>query len=430
MPAALCVSVISTLTSPGNSPREGAAKMPSPVPSPLRTCFGTLVAAAMLAGCAKKQDAPKPPPPVVGVMTVQPSSVPIDIELPGRTAPYQTSDVRPQVTGILLKRLFVEGGHVHAGQPLYRIDPAPYRAALGQAQGNLASAQANAVAARLKAGRYGDLEKLRAVARQDADDARATAGQADAAIKQTRSALDAARINLDYTTVRAPISGTISRSIVTPGALVTASQTNALATIQTLDPIYVDIQQSASELLALRKAMMTGGALPAEAPVKLKLEDGTPYAGTGRLEFAEVTVDQSTGSVLLRARFPNSTGFLLPGMFVRAVVTQTRRNDVFQLPAQAVQHNPRGDATVMVVGAGNKAEQRAVETQAMQGNSWIVTKGLKPGDRVIIEGTGNAKPGTVVRPVAATGSAAESAIVTPPARTSGTASGGGAAAGK
>jgi membrane fusion protein (multidrug efflux system) len=428
MPAALCMFVISALTSRRNSLRDSAAQMTFPVPFPRRACLATLLAAALAAGCAKKPDAPKPPPPVVGVITVQPSSVPIDIELPGRTAPFQTSDVRPQVTGILLKRLFVEGTHVRAGQPLYRIDPAPYRAALGQAQGNLASAQANAVAARLKAGRYSDLEKLRAVARQDADDARATAGQADASIKQTASALDAARINLDYTTIRAPISGTISRSIVTPGALVTASQTDALATIQTLDPIYVDIQQSSSELLALRKAMMSGGAVPAEAPVTLKLEDGTAYAGTGRLEFAEVTVDPSTGSVLLRARFPNPTGFLLPGMFVRAVVTQTRRNDVFQLPAQAVQHNPRGDASVMVVGAGNKIEQRPVETQAMQGDSWVITKGLKAGDRVVIEGTGNAKPGTVVRPTTATGSVAESAIITPPSK--GQANGGGAAAGK
>lgn len=401
--------------------------MPSFASLPARV-LATLLAVTLLGGCATKQDTPKPPPPVVGVVTVQPGTVPIDIELPGRTAPFLTSDVRPQVNGILLRRLFTEGGHVHAGQPLYRIDSAPYRAALGQAQGNLASAQATAVTARLKAGRYSDLEKLHAVARQDADDARATAGQAEASIKQTGSALDAARINLAYTTVRAPISGTIGRSIVTPGALVTASQTDALATIQTLDPIYVDIQQSSSELLALRKAMMSGGAVPASAPVTLKLEDGSAYAGTGKLEFAEVTVDPSTGSVLLRARFPNPTGFLLPGMFVRAVVTQTRRNDVFQLPAQAVQHNPRGDALVIVVGPGNKAAQRPVETQPMQGNRWIVTKGLKPGDRVVIEGVGNAKPGTVVRPVAATGGVAESAIVTPPAKSSGKGGSGGGAA--
>lgn len=391
--------------------------------------FWSLSLALTLAACGGAKDKPKPQPPVVGVVTAQASTVPIDVELPGRTSPTLTSDVRPQVDGLLLKRLFTEGGFVREGQPLYQIDPRVYRAAVGQAQGNLASAQANAVSATLKAQRYTDLEKIHAVARQDADDARAAAGQAKAAIEQTGAALQSSRINLGFTTIRAPISGRIGRSLVTAGGLVTANQTTALATIQALDPIFVDIQQSSAQLLQLRQALASGGAIPAEAPVHLKLEDGTDYPQTGKLEFNEVTVDPSTGSVTLRARFPNAKGLLLPGMFVRAVVTQTQRKGVMLLPGQAIQHDPRGDTTVLVVGADNKVVSRPVTTQGMQGDSYIVTKGLNAGDRVVIEGSGNARPGATVRPVAATGKPEESGIVTPPSKQAADQGGGGSGKG-
>jgi membrane fusion protein (multidrug efflux system) len=375
--------------------------------------FWPLALVLALPACGGTRDKPKAQPPVVGVVTAQTATVPIDIELPGRTAPLLTSDVRPQVDGILLKRLFTEGAYVREGQPLYQIDPRVYRASVGQAQGNLASAQANAVSAELKARRYSDLETIHAVARQDADDARAAAGQARAAIQQTGAALQSARINLGFTTIRAPSTGRIGRSLVTAGGLVTANQTTALATIQALDPIFVDIQQSSSQLLRLRQALASGGAIPAEAPVRLTLEDGTDYPQTGRLEFNEVTVDPSTGSVTLRARFPNRQGLLLPGMFVRAKVTQTERKGVILLPGQAIQHNPRGDPSVLVVGAGNTITSRPIGTQGMLGDRWIVTSGLRPGDKVVIQGIGNAPPGTVVRPVVATGKPEESAIVTP-----------------
>ncbi|USI74074.1 efflux RND transporter periplasmic adaptor subunit [Sphingomonas morindae] len=367
-----------------------------------------------LAACAKQAPPAKPQPPEVGVITAQLTTVPLEMELPGRTSPTLSSDVRPQVSGILLKRLFTEGGIVHAGQPLYQIDPRLYRAAVGQARGNLASARAAAVSAELKAGRYTDLEKINAVARQDADDARAAAGQARAAIEQTDAALQSAQVNLGFTLIRAPISGRIGRSLVTAGQLVSASQTTALATIQTLDPIFVDIQQSSTQLLALRRALMDGGALPATAPVRLRLEDGSDYGVRGQLLFNEVTVDPSTGAVALRARFANPQGLLLPGMFVRAVVTPVRARNVIALPPQAVQQSPRGDASVLVVGPDNKVVTRDIETEGLRNNRWIVTKGLRSGDRVIIEGAGKAKPGSVVRPVAATGSAAEGALVTAP----------------
>ena len=375
-----------------------------------RPCLALALSLA-LAGCGGKKAPPPAPEPTVGVVTAQPASVAMDTELPGRTDAYLTSDVRPQVSGIILKRLFVEGALVHEGQPLYRIDPSLYRAAVGQAQGVLASAQANAVTARLKSSRYSDLEKINAVAKQDADDARAAAGQANASIVQQKAALDTAQINLRYTLVKAPISGRISRSTVTPGALVTAEQTTALATITTLDPIYVDIQQSSTELLALRQAIAAGGAMPDKAAVKLKLEDGSDYGQTGVLEFSEVTVDSSTGAVTLRARFPNPNGLLLPGMYVRAVVSQALRKGAFLLPAGAVVHDAKGGATALVVGADGKIAKRTVQDQGLRQNQWVVTGGINAGDRVVVEGSGKAKPGQTVKVVAATGAPADSAII-------------------
>ncbi len=364
-----------------------------------------------LAACGGDKKQPPKPTPTVGVVVAKPEAVAIDTQLPGRTDAYLTSDVRPQVSGVVLKRLFTEGGLVREGQPLYLIDPALYRAAVGQAQGQLASAEANAVAARLKAQRFTDLEKINAVAKQDAADARAAAGQAEAAIQQQKATLDTARINLRYTSVLAPISGRISRSSVTPGALVTANQTTALATITALDPIYVDIQQSSTELLQLRKAIAAGGALPNEAAVRLKLEDGSDYPQTGTLEFSEVTADPSTGAVTLRARFPNPQGLLLPGMYVRAVVSQAVRKEAFLLPEAAVVHDPRGSASVLVIGADNKIVNKPVTDQGLHQNRWIVTQGLTAGDKLVIEGRGRARPGQEVHAVLSTGAQSEAAAI-------------------
>ena len=359
-----------------------------------------------LAACGAKKEPPPKPTPTVGVIIAQPGTAAMTTELPGRTEAFQVSDVRPQVSGLILKRLFQEGALVHEGQPLYEIDPSLYRASVSQAQGELASAQANAVTARLKAQRYTDLEKINAVARQDASDARAAAGQAEAAIVQQKAVLQTAKINLHYTSVNAPISGRISRSSVTPGALVTASQTDALATITQLDPIYIDVQQSSTDLLALRKAIAAGGAMPDKAAVKLKLEDGSDYGPTGTLEFSEVQVDASTGAVTLRARFPNPQGLLLPGMYVRAVVSQAVRQNAFLLPEAAVVHDPKGAATVLVVGADNKVVKKPVQDQGLRDNKWVVTSGINAGDKIIIQGSGKAKPGQQVRAVAASDNAA------------------------
>lgn len=354
-----------------------------------------------LAGCGGDKKQPPKPTPTVGVIVAQPGSSALATELPGRTDAFQVSDVRPQVSGIILKRLFTEGAIVHQGQPLYLIDPALYRAAVGQAQGQLASAQATAVAAKLKADRYTDLEKINAVAKQDAADARAASGEAQAAIVQQRANLQTAQINLHYTQVNAPITGRISRSSVTPGALVSASQTDALATITQLDPIYVDIQQSSTQLLALRQAIAKGGAMPDKAAVKLKLEDGTDYPLTGTLEFSEVQVDTSTGAVTLRARFPNPNGLLLPGMYVRAVVSQAVLQNVFLLPEAAVVHDAKGQASVLVVGADGKVATKRVTDNGLSNNQWVVTAGIAAGDKIIVQGSSKAKPGQAVHAVAA-----------------------------
>jgi len=387
----------------------------------LRLPASAFLTASLLAltACGEKKEQPPKPQPTVGVIVAQPGSAALATELPGRTDAFQVSDVRPQVAGIVLKRLFTEGGIVHQGQPLYLIDPALYRAAVGQAQGQLASAQATAVAAKLKADRYTDLEKINAVAKQDAADARAAAGEAAAAIVQQRANLQTAQINLHYTQVNAPITGRISRSSVTPGALVTAGQADALATITQLDPIYVDIQQSSTDLLKLRQSIAAGGAMPSEMPVKLKLEDGTDYGATGTLEFSEVQVDPSTGAVTLRARFPNPQGLLMPGMYVRAVISQAVRRNVFLLPEGALTHDPRGTASVLVVGADGKVAKKKVTDAGLRDNQWVVTDGLSAGDKVIVEGSGKAKAGQQVRAVTATGNPAEAATIDATASTGG-----------
>ncbi|WP_116092473.1 efflux RND transporter periplasmic adaptor subunit [Sphingomonas crusticola] len=359
-----------------------------------------MVAALCVAGCAEKKP-PPPPTPEAGYIEVKAQSVPLMIELPGRTAAFETSEVRPQVSGVVQARLFTEGAIVHQGQTLYQIDPSLYRAAANQAQANLRSAEASREAAAARAARYKPLAAMQAVAQQDYTDAVATSRQAAAAVAQNAAALETARINLRFTRVPAPITGRIGRSLFTTGALVTAAQTDPLTTIQRLDPIYVDIQQSSADLIALRQSLASGGTVASSAVVHLKLEDGSAYPYAGRVQFAEEMVDPSTGAVTLRARFPNPQGLLLPGMYVRATFSQATTRQGILVPQAGITRNPQGKATVMLVGPGNKAVTRNVETAQTVGANWLVTSGLKPGDRVIVEGLSKVKPGKPIRPVPA-----------------------------
>jgi len=354
-----------------------------------------------LAACGSGKPQHDQVAPEAGYVVVQQSSVPLTIELGGRTSAYQQSQVRPQVSGVIRKRFFTEGSIVRKGQPLYEIDPSLYRASVNQAQANLSNAEATAAAAKIKADRYKPLADVQAVSKQDYTDAAAAAREAAAAVQQQKAALETARINLHYTTVPAPITGRIGRSLFTEGALVTANQTDPLAEIQRLDPIYVDIQESASDLLKLRQSLATNGVVPAEATVRLKLDDGSDYGQVGKVEFSEAVVDPDTGTVTLRARFANPQGLLLPGMFVRAEFAQAVDPHAILVPQQGVAHDPKGNATVLVIGPGNKVVQKTVTTSRTQGTDWVVTGGLKPGDKVITQGSLNATPGTVVRPVPA-----------------------------
>jgi len=337
--------------------------------------------------------------PQVGYVEVKASAVPVSVSLGGRTVAYETSEVRPQVNGIVRSRRFTEGSFVQAGQPLYQIDSSLYLAAVRQAEANLASARASAEAAVAKAERYKPLAEMEAIAKQDYTDAAAQARMAQAAVAQNAAALETARINLRYTTVSAPISGRIGRSLVTSGALVSASQSEPLAVIQRLDPIYVDMQQSSAELTALRRALASGKVAPGSTSVRLKLEDGSEYPHPGTVQFSEISVDESTGTVTLRARFPNPDGLLLPGMFVTAVFDQAVQPEAFLVPQPAVQRDFNGSAFVYVVGPGDKAKRRTVTAERTAGNHWVVTDGLEPGDRVITQGLANVKQDTVVRAV-------------------------------
>jgi membrane fusion protein (multidrug efflux system) len=367
--------------------------------------FGLILGATallQLAGCTGGgEQKHAPPPPEAGYVVVKSEPVPLVAELAGRTSAYEVSEVRPQVSGVVQARLFTEGSIVRAGQTLYQIDPSLYRAAADQARANLANAIANESSARARAERYRPLAQIEAVSKQDYTDARAAANQARAVVAQQRAALQTTNINLHYTRVPAPIGGRIGRSLITTGALVTTGQTDPLTTIQRLDPIFVDIQQSSAELLALRRALAQGGAIPTRAQVQLILEDGTLYGNTGTLEFAEAVVDQNTGTVTLRARFPNSAGLLLPGMFVRARVAQETVANGILVPQAGVSHDASGKATVMLVGPGNKAMQRMVTAPRTIGDKWLVTARLNSGDRVIVEGLGRIKSGQKVVPVPA-----------------------------
>jgi membrane fusion protein (multidrug efflux system) len=339
--------------------------------------------------------------PEVGYVVMQPTSVPLTTELGGRTAAYQSSEVRPQVSGLIRRRLFTEGSIVRQGQTLYEIDPRLYAASAAEARANLNSAAANAEATRVRAERFKPLAEIEAVAKQDYTDAAAQARQAAAAVAQSRAQLDTAQINLRFTKVPAPITGRIGRSLFTEGALVTASQTDPLTTISRLDPMFVDIQQSSADLLKLRRALASGGVAPSSAAVRLKLEDGSDYGQTGTVQFAEVMVNESTGTVTLRAKFPNPQGLLLPGMFVRATFAQSVDTNAFLVPAAGVKRDPKGNTTVLVVGPGNKAVERKITATRVVGANWVVTDGLKAGDKVIVEGTARAKVGQPIKPVPA-----------------------------
>lgn len=338
-------------------------------------------------------------PAQVGFVVVQPSNVPLITELSGRVTAFQTSEVRPQVAGIVQRRFFTEGSIVRAGQTLYQIDPSLYQAQASEAEANLQSARATAEAARIRAERYRPLAKMEAVSQQDYTDAAAQARQAAAAVAQNSALLRTAQINLRFTRVPAPITGRIGRSLVTEGALVTTNQADPLAVIQRLDPINVDIQQSSADMLSLRKALARGGLAPTTAVVRLRLEDGTEYSQTGTVEFSEVMVNENTGTVTLRARFPNPQGILLPGMFVRASFAQAIDTRAFLVPQAGLSRDPRGNATVYVVGPGNRAVARTVVATRTEGANWVVTQGLAPGDKVIVQGTANLRPDAEIRPV-------------------------------
>jgi len=330
-------------------------------------------------------------PQVVGVVTVTQQSVAIDTELSGRTSAYTIAEVRPQVNGIILKRLFTEGGDVKAGQSLYQIDPSTYRA-------TLESAQANLTALKLKAERYKQLIAINAVGQQDYDDAVSS-------LKQAQATLDTARINVNYTHVISPISGRIGKSSVTQGALVTADQSTALATVQQLDPIYVDVTRSSGELLQMKRDLASGvlkSAGPNQAKVRLTLEDGSAYPLEGKLQFSDVTVDQSTGTITLRAVFPNPKHDLLPGMYVRAQLLEGTNDKAILIPQASVSHDSKGNPVAMVVGATGKVEPRVLKTPRTIGNQWLVSSGLNVGDKLIVDGLQKIRPGAPVKAVPAT----------------------------
>ena len=336
------------------------------------------------------------PRPSVGVHVVAPQSLVVNSELAGRTVPYLVAEVRPQVSGIILERPFREGGDVEAGQILYQIDPSTYQAAYSSAQATLARDEAALTTARLKAQRYAKLIKVKAVSQEAHDDAAAALKQAQATVAMDKAALESARIKLAYTRVTSPIDGRIGRSTVTQGALVTENQETALATVRQLDPIYVDVTQSSAELLRLKRALSKGDVQrPDEvsAQVELILEDGSFYAHKGTLEFSEVTVDESTGSVTLRALFPNPEQQLLPGMFVRARVREGISELAMLVPQQAVSRDQAGNPSVMILNDDDQVDIRPVEIARAVGSQWLVRKGLKSGDRVIVDGLQKVRPG-------------------------------------
>ncbi|MGF6603410.1 membrane fusion protein (multidrug efflux system) [Paraburkholderia sp. GAS448] len=361
-------------------------------------------AAVFLAACGPKQSAPPQQTPEVGVVTVQPSAVPVTSELPGRTSAYLVAEVRARVDGIVLRREFTEGSEVQAGQRLYKIDPAPYIATLNNAKASLAKAQANLASTSAQAARYKVLVAANAVSKQDYDNAVASEGQAAADVAAGKAAVDTAQINLGYTDVTSPITGRIGKSAVTPGAYVQASQATLLSTVQQLDPVYVDVTQSSLDGLRLRREIQEGRLKtngPNAAKVTLILEDGRKYPETGKLQFTDVTVDQTTGSVTVRAIFPNKDRVLLPGMFVRASIEEGVNQNALLVPQVGVTHDQKGQPTALVVDPDNKVVLRQLVASRTYGQSWVVDDGLNPGDRVIVQGTEKVRPGASVKPVPA-----------------------------
>jgi len=342
--------------------------------------------------------------PDVGIVEIRAQAITLTTELSGRTSAFQVSEVRPQVGGIIQKRLFVEGADVKAGQALYQIDPASYQATYDSARANLAKAEASLISIRNKASRYEELVAIKAVSQQENDDSQAALKQAQADVAAARAALETARINLAYSRVTSPIAGRIGRSSVTPGALVTTGQATALATVQQLDTIYVDVTQSSADLLRLRRDLASGQLKTAganQAAVKLILEDGSTYPLAGKLQFSDVTVDQSTGSITLRAVFPNPGGELLPGMYVRAVLEEGAEEQAILAPQQGVTRDTKGNPTALVVGPDNKVELRVLKTRRTIGDKWLVSEGLKAGDKLIVDGLQRIAPGATVNPVPA-----------------------------
>ena len=362
-----------------------------------RILYGLLLGAiGLLASGCTKHAAAAPPKPAVTVVDLHARRVSLTTELPGRTSAYRVADVRPQVNGVVQKRLFKEGELVVAGQQLYQIDPAPYQATLESARATLAHARAATAAATLTVERYRALVEAHAVSRQDYDNAVATLQQDQADVASGQAAVRAAAINLAYTNVYSPIGGRTGRSSVTEGALVTANQATSLVTITQLDPVYVDLTQPSATLVRLKRELAAGQLRHVDgnqAPARLFLEDGSPYESSGTLQFSEVTVDQGTGSVTLRAIFPNSQGLLLPGMFVRATIEEGVREGAILVPQQGITHAPDGTATALVVGANDTVEKRSVELDRALGDRWVVTRGLAAGDRLIVAGKQKIKPG-------------------------------------
>jgi membrane fusion protein, multidrug efflux system len=359
-------------------------------------------AAVILAACGQKQSAPPPQTPEVGIVTVQPTTVSVTTELPGRTSAFLVAQVRARVDGIVLRREFTEGADVKAGQRLYKIDPAPYIATLNTAKAAVAKAQANVTTQNALVSRYKILVAANAVSKQDYDNAVATQGQALADVASGKAAVDTAQINLGYTDVVSPITGRIGLSSVTPGAYVQASAATLLSTVQQLDPVYVDLTQSSVDGLKLRRDVQEGRLQtngPNAAKVTLILEDGRAYSEPGKLQFSDVSVDQGTGSVTVRAIFPNKDRVLLPGMFVRARIDEGVNNNALVVPQIGVTHDQKGQPTALVVGADNKVSLVQLVTSGTNGSNWVVDSGLKAGDRVIVHGTEKAKPGMTVKPV-------------------------------
>jgi membrane fusion protein (multidrug efflux system) len=362
--------------------------------------IGALIVGLIMSGCGSKQAAPPPAIPEVAIVTVTPERVVLTTELPGRTSAYLVAEIRPQVNGIIQERLFSEGSDVKAGSVLYQIDPAPYQATYNNAVAALARSEASLPPIRLKAERFRELVAVKAISQQDFDNAAAALKQAEADIEYSKATVESARINLGYTRIIAPVTGRIGKSNVTIGALVTAHQGSPLAVVQQLDPIYVDAAQSSATLLRLKRNIASGllkGNGPNQTRVKLLLEDGTPYPQEGILKFSEVTVDPSTGSYILRMVFPNPKHVLLPGMYVRAVVQEGEVDRAILVPQQGVSRDPKGNPVALIVDGEGKVQQRMITVDRAIGDKWLITDGLKPGDRLIVEGMQKVRPGASVK---------------------------------